>query len=124
MSRFTKFTAYMPLSDGKTWLLDKPLIYEIGNEGSGNFITVPAGFHTDFASVPRLFRVFFSSWEKYGNAAVLHDWLYWRQNTSRKQADDIFYEAMGVLGASYFTRHALYLAVRSFGWIAWRRNKF
>ena len=32
---------------------------------------------TDFASVPPVFRSLVSNWGKHGNAAVLHDYLYW-----------------------------------------------
>lgn len=38
-------------------------------------ITVPAGFSTDFASVPKLAQAIYPPMGYYGNAAVLHDWL-------------------------------------------------
>ena len=46
-------------------------------------IEVAEGFETDFASVPRLLWVVLPKWGKYGNAAMVHDWLYWKQDRSR-----------------------------------------
>jgi hypothetical protein len=54
---------------------------------------------------------------------VIHDFCYWDQGRSRRQADSIFREAMGVLGVGGFTRGALYWSVRIFGWIAWGVQK-
>lgn len=77
---------------------------------------------TDFASVPRLLWVFLPCWGKYGNAAVIHDYLYWEQQRPRKEADGIFREAMGVLGVSPFKKWVMHLAVSVFGGFAWRGN--
>ncbi|MCX5786198.1 MAG: DUF1353 domain-containing protein [Elusimicrobia bacterium] len=57
-----------------------------------------------------------------GNAAVIHDFLYWTQKRSRRESDDIFLEAMGVLKVSPFQKLPLYWAVRSFGWWVWAVN--
>jgi hypothetical protein len=110
MSKFTKILTVSPLPDGRTWIIRKEFGYDIGSEGSDQFIQVPVGFMTDFASVPRLLWVIIPQWGKYGNAAVIHDYCYWRRNISvkkkkqivtrripRKQADRIFLEGMGVL---------------------------
>jgi len=58
-----------------------------------------------------------------GNAAVIHDWLYWKQDRPRRAVDAIFFEAMGVLGVGAVARHTLYWGVRLFGWLAWYRNR-
>ena len=123
MSRFTESLVVTPLPDGKTWIILYDFGYEVGEEGSGEVINVPIGFHTDFASIPRPLWAIFPRWGKYGNAAVIHDYLYWEQSHNRKESDDILLEGMVVLEVGYFTRYAIYWAVRLGGWWAWRRNK-
>ena len=123
MSRFTEPLVVTPLSDGKTWVTLSDFGYEVGSEGSGDLINVQIGFYTDFASIPRLLWIVLPKWGKYGNAAVIHDWLYWEQPRSRKESDDILLEGMGVLEVKTWKKYAIYWAVRLFGWIAWRGNQ-
>jgi len=122
MSRFTEILTVSPLPNGKSWVLRKPFGYDVGEEGSGETIEVPVGFVTDFTSVPRILRGIIPCWGKYGNAAVIHDYCYWEQKYTRKRADEIFREAMGVLEVSRIHRAVLYWMVRLFGWIHWYRN--
>ncbi|MCK4806300.1 MAG: DUF1353 domain-containing protein [Candidatus Aegiribacteria sp.] len=82
MSVFTEQLIVSPLSDGKTWVILRPFSYDVGNVGSGDTVRVRTGFMTDFASIPRLLWIFLPRWGKYGNAAVIHDWLYWTQKRS------------------------------------------
>jgi hypothetical protein len=77
MSRFTEELLVSPLPDGRTWVIRRDFGYDVEEEGSGNTINVPIGFKTDFASVPRLLWSIIPRWGKYGNAAVIHDFLYW-----------------------------------------------
>ena len=86
-------------------------------------ISVNIGFHTDFASIPRLLWDFLPQWGKYGNAAVIHDYLYWEQPRSRKETDDILLEGMVVLKVGTISRYAIYWAVRLGGCWAWSRNQ-
>lgn len=123
MSRFTEPLVVTPQPDGRTWIILSDFGYEVGKIGSGDVIDVPIGFHTDFASIPRPLWAVFPRWGKYGNAAVVHDWLYRSQRRSRKEADDIFLEGMVVLDVPRWTRRTIYYAVRWFGCFAWRANK-
>ena len=123
MSRFTESLVVTPLPDGKTWIILFDFGYEVGDEGSGDIINVPIGTYTDFASIPRLLWAIFPRWGKYGNAAVIHDWLYWSQTRSRIKADNIFLEGMEVLEVPNWKRHTIYYAVRLFGGFAWRMNQ-
>lgn len=123
MSRFTDALVVSPLADGKTWVLLRPFGYEVGKEGSGDVIDCSIGFMTDFASIPRPFWPILPPWGKYGNAAVIHDWLYWTQIRTRAESDFILNEAMGVLEAPGWQRFVIYRAVRLFGFLAWHRNK-
>ena len=122
MSRFTEELLVSPLPDGRTWVIRRDFGYDIGEEGSKDTIDVPMGFKTDFASVPRLLWSIIPRWGKYGNAAVIHDFLYWMQDRTRAESDRVFLEAMLVLNVSFFMRKLIYYAVRLFGWFAWNRN--
>lgn len=57
--------------DERTWRLRHALTYE----GTTDTIVVPAGYETDFASVPRSLQWLAPSTGKYTLAAILHDWL-------------------------------------------------
>lgn len=119
MSSFTTELVIKPLDDGERWELVQPFRYRIGGMDSQNIITVPAGSITDFASVPRVLWPIFPPWGKYGKAAVLHDNLYNTGIFTRKESDDIFLEAMEVLGVNWFTRRIIYSGVRVGGWKPW-----
>lgn len=124
MSRFTKVLVVSPLADGKTWYLREEFGYDVGQEGSKDRIDVPVAFLTDFASVPRPFWWLFPRWGRYGNAAVLHDFLYWDQRRPKGEADRIFLEAMEVLEVGWLTRHTLFAAVWLFGcWSWWKKSR-
>ena len=123
MSKFTRPLIVSPLPDGKRWVLREEFSYDIGSEGSGKSVIVPVAFTTDFASIPRVFWAVYPKWGKYGNAAVVHDYLYWEQIYSRKETDDIFLEGMEVLGVSSFDRKTIYNIVRWFAGEAWKNNK-
>ncbi len=124
MSVFTEQLVVTPLSDGKTWVILRPFSYDVGKIGSGNKVSVTTGFMTDFASIPRLLWIFLPCWGKYGNAAVIHDWLYWAQERPRKEADGIMLEGMGVLKVPCWQKYPIYIAVRTLGWMAWKRNQW
>jgi len=126
MSEFTKILKVAPLGDGKNWiLLEDFKFYDDKIKGSANdyyWVEVEPRFMTDFASVPPIFRSLVSNWGKYGNAAVLHDYLYWKQCCTRKEADNIFKEAMAVFGVKPLRKWVIYLAVSWFGGFAWNGN--
>ncbi|MEE9199044.1 MAG: DUF1353 domain-containing protein [Dehalococcoidia bacterium] len=123
MSEFTEILLVSPLADGKTWVIQKQFTYYVGELGSAETITVPVGFQTDFASVPRPFWPLVPKWGKYGKAAIIHDYCYWEQHYTRKRTDEIFREAMGVLGVAPWRVILMYWAVRLFARGAWRGNQ-
>ena len=110
------------------WRLAESFEYHLGELGSGVVIRVPAGFETDFASVPRLLWPLLPPTGSYGKAAVLHDYLYATQQIagqpiSRSRADEVFLEAMKVLGVRPLKRLLVYWGVRVGGWVAWAGQK-
>lgn len=86
-------------------------------------VVVPAGFETDFASVPRLPFAFWLAGDTAHLAAVVHDFLYTIQLCSRVEADRVFYEAMTLTGVPLWRRSLMYAAVRVGGWAIWRRRR-
>lgn len=81
---------------------------------------VPAGFDTDFASIPKLLWWLFYPIGKWTNAAILHDWFY-RGNgvKNRKEADDEFYNAGLTLGVNKISMWIMWFFVRCFAWFAY-----
>ena len=78
-------------------------------------ITVPKGFVTDFASVPRIFWNIIPPIGRYTKACIIHDYMYDNAIKTKKEADLIFYQAMQVLGVPKWKRLIMYWAVRMFG---------
>jgi len=85
-------------------------------------VTVPEGFVTDFASVPRVFWQFLPRDGKYTYPAIIHDYLYWVQDRPRESADEIFRIAMKEFSLDPIVINAVYWGVRAGGGIAWKNN--
>ena len=120
MSSFTSPLIVSPMPDGRRWKLFRSFTYHITSRRSKDKITVPAGFITDFASIPWVFWSWLPAWGKYGKAAVIHDYLYQNHLLSRRMADLIFYEAMLVGKTKKWKAKLMYLAVRIWGGLTWR----
>jgi len=93
------------------WCLMAPLIYEAND---GTIYTVPTGFSCDFASVPRIPVIYALYGNRAHRPAVLHDYLLYSKEVTRRVADDLFYEAMLSIGMSERHANAMHLAVRSY----------
>ena len=101
-----------------TWKLDSDLIYF--SENIGGRITVPKGFSTDFASVPRV-PVFYVLYANRGRkAAVVHDYLYRLGKATRAICDAVFREAMIADGESLPVALAMWAGVRIGGFFAYK----
>lgn len=96
-----------------TWRILVPLVY-VSDQTISTY-TVPAGFETDFATIPRIPLVFDLFGDCAHRAAVLHDWLYTTKATTQYTADMLLLEAMKCTGMSSWRRYAIYFAVRMFG---------
>jgi len=118
MSSFTDPLVVEPLADGRRWQLRGAFRYYTDLDAPETLICVPDGFVTDFASIPRVFWTVFPPTGRYGKAAVVHDYLYRCTTWPRKLCDQIFLEAMQVLGVGWWTRRMIYRAVRLCGWAA------
>jgi len=89
--------------------------------GATDRITIPDGFDTDLASVPRLFWMLLPPQGAYEKAAVLHDALCealaGRQAmpdspVSARDVDGLFRRVMRESGVGFFTRWAMFVGVR------------
>lgn len=97
------------------WYPPKNLVYKVN---------VPAGFFTDFASVPKCFQHIISPVDKWSMAALFHDYVYSKEfegNISRKQADDMFYVLMRYYHTNKVTAWVMWAAVRMFGKWSWKK---
>ncbi len=124
MSRFLDELSVTPLADGVQWRLNTDFRYESDAAG---LITVPGTepdrkFVSDFASIPRALWGELPPWQRYGAAAIVHDWLYWSQPCTRDLADGVLREAMQTLAVADGTISKIYQAVRIFGQASWDRN--
>jgi Protein of unknown function (DUF1353). len=110
-----------PFSGYEAWMLVEPLTYTIG--GTQLSITVPKGFVTDYASVPRALWSVFPKQGVYSEAAIVHDYLYWVQMCSKEQADNIFLIAMKEHDTGFVTRWSMYEGVSKGGQSSWDENR-
>lgn len=121
------------IRDGRSlWGLAKPLTY---TTLAGDTITVPAGFVTDLASIPRIVSGALPPDGPWTEAAVIHDCLYftlggahlWHgkrvisraQPYSRAESDDILREAMADIGVNVVQRNIIWSGVRVGGSKGW-----
>lgn len=127
LSRFTGWPLSVVFVDGRRWRVAADIAYRTQ---AGELSTVRAGFVFDFASIPRVFWPLVppagDGHNLYGIAAVWHDWLYAHKLVggrpiTREEADRLFLEIMRYVGVAPWMARAMYLAVRAFGGLYWRR---
>lgn len=103
------------------WIVRAPLIWATEKET----ITVPAGFETDLASIPRMVRGVpgFAPTGLSRRPAVLHDYLYASGDRSRRAADVLFYYALRAETVPEPIARIYFRAVRLGGAGAWARHR-
>lgn len=93
-------------------VLTAPLVFD--SDVLGARVTVPAGFPSDYASVPRVPVAF----ELFGGdigddpAAVVHDYLYSIGTVPRATCDAVLREALRACGVSAWRAWAMWAGVR------------
>jgi hypothetical protein len=107
-----------------TYFITKPISWK-PNPGQEKYkpVTVPVGFVTDFASIPRAFWSLLRPDGIYAYAAVIHDWLYWEQDRSKDTSDMTLKFAMQDFKIDAVTVNAIYAGVSAGGGSAWADNK-
>lgn len=104
----------------------KPWRFELTEQvevqlNNGARLTIPAGYKTDFATVPRLFRGIVWGAGNHNLATLIHDWLYDNQIGTRKQADDEMLYWLLACGVSRIKAYTMYFAVRIGGKSWWNK---
>jgi hypothetical protein len=109
-----------PLDNGVDWLVDVAFSFE--SAVLGRIIVVPAGFITDFASIPKaLWGIVGGPTGTYTKPACLHDFLYRTPGVcTRLQADQVLREAMEVTHVPKVTRMEIFEGVRIGGSSSYR----
>lgn len=119
------------IENGQKWRVIDGFTYWLN---SIEYVTIPTGFVTDFASIPRPLKVLWPSpggpWDL---PAVVHDYLYkyalvrcinGRTRTiTREQADHELNAGMELQHTRFTARRCIYRGVRLGGWVAWNRYR-
>lgn len=100
--------------DDVSWRLNELLVYE----GDQQTFTVPVGFVTDFASVPRIFVWLVPAYGAYTKAAILHDHLCRDAPVRRRDADGIFRRCLREAEVPFIRRWLMWAAVRAGAWFS------
>lgn len=100
------------------WIIAQPLVWEDATFGK---LTVPQGFRTDLASIPRVLRnlPFLDPNGLSRKPAAAHDWLYAWRGWGKKRADMFLYAALLAEGASHVVARTFELGVEWFGKAYW-----
>jgi hypothetical protein len=96
----------------RDWIVEEEIVYR----GRRESFVVDVGFHTDFASVPRIFTWLLPTYGRYTRPAILHDKLCKlarRGEISRVDADGLFRRSMRELGVAFLSRWLLWAGVRA-----------
>lgn len=110
-----------PFADSKDFMLVRDMVYILGETDIS--ITVPKGFVTDFASVPKgLWSFGLSPHGKFSKAAIVHDYLYWTHSCTREQSDMIMLIAMKESQVGSKSQTLLYEGLDMAGNPAWVDN--
>jgi hypothetical protein len=101
------------------WTITKKITIDLSN---GDPMFIPAGFVTDFATVPRILWGIFPPIGRFNLAPVIHDFMYTYHNYNKKFADREFYNWLRYLCPENYVRNWLmYKAVCWFGGPRWKR---
>jgi hypothetical protein len=98
--------------DDRRWAVVEELVYR----GKRDRFVVPAGFLTDFATVPRVVVWLIPRFGRYTLAAILHDWLVTQGLrtgvVTSREADGIFRRVMRESGVPVLRRWLMWCGVR------------
>ena len=109
--------------DDDIWVLTKPLVYN--SKLLNKQVTVPAGFETDLASVPRIPVVFWFWGGRAHREAILHDAFYrsdFPTEISFSMGNLVFLEAMKSRGKPWNIRYPIYLGVCVGGYFSYHKR--
>lgn len=108
-----KSPSLSPIRKRHWWVLNESWSYQD--------IHIPKGFTTDLDSVPHIPGIFALYKGRSRVAALIHDYLYAEGKWSRKEIDRLFLHYMIDDGIPTWIARSMYLAVRCFGWLYYKR---
>jgi len=134
-----KFTKAVTLK--QNWLLKKlpnsdlfevreEFIYYLDYSTKKEYVVIPRWFRTNFGSIPRLLRFFFNPVQYisyllhdywYSKNAFICVWDFRARDFTRKEADMILLEALNVEWAWTIEKFCIYIWVRIFGWLNFKK---
>lgn len=123
-----------PLVTRQVGAQKKKLEFDLVVSIDGALLTIPAGFQSDGASVPRfLWSLYPPFGELYEPATWLHDYCYQhaeefdghdgKVRMTRGLADQLLYDGSNGLGFRRTGARNMWLGVRAGGWLPWRRAR-
>ena len=109
--------------DGENWITLSHLQVRMEDR---RILTVPAGFKTNFGSIPRPVRPFLNRMGKSLRAFVVHDWLYssncgW--DYKQRECDSILYDLGREEGESWCDSQAINKGLLLGGWTCYHKSK-
>lgn len=112
--------------DGRNWRLIAD--FEFASDVLERIVRIPAGFVTDFASIPRPLWALLPPTGPYGKPAVVHDMLYRfpacvTPTVTFREANAVLLEGMIALRVGLVTRTVIVVGVQLFGWIVWHQYR-
>ena len=113
MSGFKTACIVQVSDESGAFVLVSDLIYH--SDMLGRDIVIPAGFITDFASIPWILHSIVQVNGKHRRAAVVHDYLCFHRDSegiTQREADYVFQEAMAVLDVRLTQRTVMFGMVR------------
>ncbi len=107
--------------DGEWWITLTKVVYDI----DGVYIAIPAGFITNFGSVPKWARGFVDKADQSIHGYLLHDWIYYKTDTqyTRKQADKLLFKVARDCDQSWWEARLAYIAVRVGGGAFFKKHR-
>ena len=139
MNKFTKAIelhknwSLIKISWTKKWKIKSPFIWFINYEKQDWYIEIEKWFETDMGSIPRFLWLFFNP-TKY-ISFILHDkcykspfikkndWIsYMSKMITRKECDLILLEALKAEWANIIERYCIYIWVRLFGSLFYKKD--
>lgn len=109
----------MRLPSGRRRLME-PLTVK----ANGLTFDIPAGFETDYSSIPAAAR-WLVRWDRVDIAGVVHDYLYKEAPYGRRRADQMWRRVAtrGDHHANWVQATLGYYGLRVGGWWAWRKHR-
>jgi len=116
MSKYTQYNAIRPDTNSNMWETTEKLVFYERDDLIWKKVIVPAGFCFDWASIPRIFWIFYTPVSPDTiNASCIHDYLWANQRWFFK-SNCLFYKALITSWNSKFKSILFYLWVTNPIW--------